>query len=434
MFLIMWRLDPGLTLLAIAVVPLMILALHRYARPMADRSYEQQEAEGEISTVVEETLSAIPVVQAFGREEAADRSFRTSTDRTLSTTLAATRVQFTFKILTGLATATGTAVILWLGANRVLEGHLTVGEILVFLSYLASLYEPLESVMYTSSTIQDAAGSARRVLVVLGSTPAVSDRPSAVPLPRANGHIRIEKVTFGYEPEWTVLRGVTLEAHPGETVGIVGPTGAGKSTLVGLVPRFFDPWSGQVCLDGRDVREIRLADLRAHVALVLQEPYLFPLSIAENIAYGRPGASGAEVEAAARAANAHDFITRLPDGYDTVIGERGATLSGGQRQRLSIARALLKDAPVLILDEPTSALDVETEAELLGALERLAAGRTTLIIAHRLSTIRHADRIVVLRDGEVAEEGTHDELLRREQLYARLYDLQMGSAAMPAGA
>jgi ATP-binding cassette subfamily B protein len=434
MFVIMWRLDPGLTLLAVAVMPLMIFALHRYTRPMVDRSYEQQEAEGKVYTVVEETLSAIPIVQAFGREDAADQRFRASTDETLSTTLATTRVQFKFKILTGFATAAGTAVIIWLGANRALDGRLTVGEILVFLAYLGSLYGPLESIMYTSSTVQDAAGSARRVLEVLASTPTVRDRPGAATLLRARGHVRIEGVTFGYEPERPVLRGVTVEAQPGETVGIVGTTGAGKSTLVGLVPRFFDPWIGRVCLDGRDVREIRLADLRAQVALVPQEPYLFPLSVAENIAYGRPEARQSEIEEAARAAGAHDFILRLPEGFDTVIGERGATLSGGQRQRLAIARALLKDAPVLILDEPTSALDAETEAGLLEALERLAAGRTTLIIAHRMSTIRHVDRIVVLRDGAVVEEGTHAALLERRAIYAQLYDLQHREPTrIPAG-
>jgi ATP-binding cassette subfamily B protein/subfamily B ATP-binding cassette protein MsbA len=221
-----------------------------------------------------------------------------------------------------------------------------------------------------------------------------------------------------------VLQNVTLEARPGETLALVGPTGAGKSTLAALIPRLMDPWEGRVLIDGQDVRAVQLASVRAHVALVLQEPFLLPLSIAENIAYGRPGASRDEVEAAARAANAHEFIARLPQGYDTIIGERGATLSGGQRQRLSIARALVKDAPVLILDEPTSALDAQTEALLLEALERLMEGRTTLIIAHRLSTIRNADRIVVLEDGRVAEQGTHQELLVKGGLFQNLYQRQ----------
>jgi ATP-binding cassette, subfamily B, bacterial len=427
MFAIMVRIDVGLTLLSLAALPLMVLTLRRYSRPMADRSYEQQEAEGVVYTVVEETLAAIPVVQAFTREEAADRRLRLATGGTIDATLAATRAQFTFKILTGLATAGATAAVLWFGANRALAGQLTVGEILVFLSYLGSLYSPLESLMYTFSTVQDATGSARRVLEVLTATPDVVDRPGAVALPRGHGYVSLENVTFGYEPGQPVLRGVTLEARPGETVAIVGSTGAGKSTLVSLIPRFVDPWEGQVTIDGRDVRDVLLRSLREQIALVPQEPLLFPLSVADNIAYGRPDASQAEIEAAARAASAHRFIERLPEGYETIVGERGATLSGGQRQRLSIARALLKDAPVLILDEPTSALDAETEAGLLEALEQLATGRTTIIIAHRLSTIRRADRIVVLRDGAVAEQGTHAELLGRGALYTRLHSLQHGS-------
>jgi ATP-binding cassette subfamily B protein/subfamily B ATP-binding cassette protein MsbA len=244
--------------------------------------------------------------------------------------------------------------------------------------------------------------------------------------------VRFEGVSFGYEPgRAAVLRGVTLEALPGQTVAIVGPTGAGKTTLAGLAARFFDPWQGRVTLDGRDLRDVTLASLRRQVALVLQEPFLFPASVAENVAYGRPEATRAQVEAAARAANAEEFVSRLPEGYDTVVGERGATLSGGQRQRLSIARALLTDAPVLILDEPTSALDAGTESLILQAMERLTQDRTTFIIAHRFSTVRRADKIVVLDRGQVVECGTHEQLLAAGQLYARLYELQVGSRSDP---
>jgi ATP-binding cassette subfamily B protein/subfamily B ATP-binding cassette protein MsbA len=281
-------------------------------------------------------------------------------------------------------------------------------------------------------SLQEIGASVDRVLELLDAEPEVKDRPGAVALPGVRGHVRLEGVTFGYEPGRPVLCDVSLEVLPGQTVAVVGATGAGKTTLVSLVARFFDPWAGRVTLDGHDLRDVRLRSLRDQVSLVLQEPFLFPFSIAENIAYGRPGASRAEVEAAARAANLHDFIARLPHGYETVVGERGATLSGGERQRLSIARALLKDAPVLILDEPTSALDAHTEQLLLGALRRLMEGRTTFIIAHRLSTVRDADRIVVLQDGQIAEAGTHAELLERAGVYARLYHTQAGSKARPA--
>jgi len=427
MFAVLWRIDATLALLALAVVPYMALVFRFYAKPMMDRSYQQQEVESRIYSLVEETFSAIPAVQAFGREEMNERNFKAATNDTLAATLALANVQLQFKILMGLATAAGTAGLLWLGTQHALNGKLSVGAILLFLSYLASLYAPLEAIMYSTSTIQGAAGSARRVQEILQTEREVEDKPGAIALTTAQGRVEIENVTFGYEPGRPVLRSLSLEVRPGEIVALVGATGAGKSTLVSLVPRFFDPWEGCVRVDGRDVRDVQLKSLRRHVAIVLQEPFLFPLSVAGNIAYGSPRAAMGDIEAAARAAGAHDFITRLPQGYRTVIGERGATLSGGERQRLSIARALLKDAPILILDEPTSALDVETERALLEALERLTAGRATFIIAHRLSTVRRANRIVVLENGAIAESGPHDELLARGGLYAKFFYLQFGA-------
>jgi ATP-binding cassette subfamily B protein/subfamily B ATP-binding cassette protein MsbA len=433
MFVVMWALDPGLTLIAAGVAPVLVWILRAYARPMIDRSYQQHEAEGRMYATVEQTLTAIPVVQAYAGETERERRFRRDASDALDAVVRTTNLQLVFKVLTATTTGLGTAAVVWLGARHALDNQLTIGTILVFLAYLAALYGPLEALMYASSTIQNAAGSARRVMEVLDSASEVAELPGAPGLVVGRGHVRLEGVSFGYEADRAVLRGVSLEALPGETVAIVGPTGAGKSTLVGLVLRFFDPWSGSVSIDGQDLRDVQLASVRGQVALVLQESFLFPMSIADNIAYGRPGASPEEVVEAAVAANAHGFISRLPDGYDTVVGERGATLSGGERQRVAIARALLKDAPVLILDEPTSALDAETEGLLLEALERLMVGRTTLIIAHRLSTIRNADRIVVLQNGRVAETGTHRQLLNTPGLYARLHAAQRnaGLSAVP---
>ncbi len=426
MFAILWQLDASLTLLSVATVPCMVFVFHRYAGPMEQRSYTQKEAEGQLYNIVEQTLVALPVVQAFGGEARAERQFHEQSQVVLRKTRQTTSVDLQFKFLMGLATVAGTSAVMYVGGLHVLGGKLSIGSVLVFLAYLRALYSPLEALMYSSSTIQGAAGSARRVLEILWTDLEVQDAPGAVSLPPLQGHVKFERVTFGYVADQTALDAVSFEALPGQTIAIVGATGAGKTTLVSLLPRFYDPRQGRISIDGFDLRGVTLRSLRQQVALVLQEPFLFPISIAENIAYGRPGASQAEIEAAARAANAHEFIAALPRGYETVVGEQGATLSGGERQRLSIARALLKDAPVLILDEPTSALDGRTEALLVEALQRLKRGRTTIIIAHRLSTIRHADKILVIDSGKVVESGNHDELMSARGVYHRLHTLQFG--------
>jgi ATP-binding cassette subfamily B protein/subfamily B ATP-binding cassette protein MsbA len=430
MFFVMWRLDRILSLVALSVTFFFVYLIRRLERPIAERAHEHQRLEGEMMALAEQTLTALPVVQAFTREEHEDERFRGLSQRTLTAYLRSLTTQLLFKTGIDGATGLGTAAILAVGGYRVLEGSLSLGSLLVFLAYLSSLFAPLETLAQLGAGLAAVAGKAQRVMELLDEQDAVHDLPAARPMPTHGTNkdvwVRLEDVTFGYDHGRPVLRGINLEARPGETLALVGPTGAGKSTLVSLIPRFFDPWQGRVVLNGIDARQFQIASLRARVAIVLQDPFLLPLSVAENIAYGRPGASHDEIVRAASAANAHEFIRRLPNGYQTVVGERGANLSGGERQRIAIARALLKDSPVLILDEPTSSLDAQTESQLLEALERLLDGRTTFVIAHRLSTIRQADRIVVLEEGRVVETGSRQELLAAEGSYHRLHQLQYG--------
>jgi ATP-binding cassette, subfamily B, bacterial len=422
---VLFSLQPTLTLIALSVAPLMAWSTHRFGRPIRQIAVLQREVEAELESHVQRTLRSIPLVVAFGQEERERMRFDRFADEAIRIHRKGAVAAGMYDFGGGFIPILGTAGVLWAGGTFVLQGSLTVGGLLVFVAYLTNLQTHLRSLIDVWSTLQRTGASVSRVMEVLEAEEEVRDVAGARPIERARGRIELEGVSFGYEPGHAVLRDVTLRVEPGQTVALVGATGAGKSTLVSLVPRFFDPWEGRVRVDGVDVRELTLESLRAQVSLVLQEPFLFPITVAENIAYGRPGATLEEIEAAAIAANADDFIRRLPEGYETRIGERGATLSGGERQRLAIARALLRDAPILILDEPTSALDAETEALVMEALGRLMRGRTTLIIAHRFSTIQRADRIAVLEHGRVAEFGTADELLANEGTFRRLQALQL---------
>jgi ATP-binding cassette, subfamily B, bacterial len=433
---ISWRMNPELTLYAMATAPVLTGSAFYFGRTLKHQGKLNREAQSRLVSFTHQALLALPMIRAFSAEERNRQRFLHLAEEATVQSQAGSLLRRRQSILNGVTLSLGTAVVLAVGGGKVLSGTLSVGHLLVFLAYQRSLQASFSGLLGCYVTLKSSESGIDRVLEIMDHEEQVQESADARPLPAvrpAGGHVVLEGVTFGYRPGRPVLRSVSLEVRPGETVAVVGPTGAGKSTLASLVPRFFDPWEGRVLLDGCDLRGARLGSVRERVALVLQEPFLLPLSVADNVAYGRPGATRGEVERAARAANAHAFIERLPQGYDTVIGERGATLSGGERQRLAIARALLKDAPILILDEPTSALDAGTEAEVLGALARLMEGRTTLVIAHRLSTVRGADRIVVLEGGRVAEVGSHQELMDRRGTYHRFHALQAAGGELAAG-
>ena len=424
MIVVMAQLDGTLTLLAIATAPLMVAVSFLLGKPLRAAARLKREIESHIQSHIQQTLTGIPVVQAFGQEERESLRFRGFADAVIRSQQRSALLGSINSLSSGLITTLGSGIILWVAARHVLGGVLSLGSIFVFVVYLNSLQGQMKVFAGLYTTLQGLSGSVNRAVEVLDAATDLPEKAHARPLHRSNGYVELESVTVGYEPECPVLTNISLQVEAGETVAIVGATGAGKTTLVNLIPRFMDPWVGRVLIDGQDLRDIQLRSLRSQIGLVLQESFLFPVSVADNIAYGCPHADRASIEDAARAANAHGFIAALPQGYDTVIGERGATLSGGERQRLAIARALLKDPPILILDEPTSALDSQTEQLILQALERLKKGRTSFVIAHRLSSVRRADRILVLSHGQIAEDGAHGELLARGGEYARMHEIQ----------
>ena len=429
MVAVMLQLDAGLTALALAVAPCMVAAAWVFRKPMRDAAHARRAIESQLQAHVHQTLTSVPAVQAFSREEIEQGRFAALTAAAISAHQRGALVGSVYALGSGLVTTLGTATVMWYAAMRVLDGRLTLGTVLVFLAYLTSLQWQLSTFATMYTTLQTAGAGVDRVMDVLTADDAVPERADAVPLPTVRGHVTFDHVHFGYHADAPVLHDITLDVAPGQVVAVVGPTGAGKSSLVALLPRFADPLAGRVLVDGHDLRDVTLASLRAQVAVVLQEPFLFPVSVAENIALGRPDATREDIVRAATAANAHAFISALPQGYDTVLAERGGSLSGGERQRVAIARALLMDAPILVLDEPTSALDSETEHAVVEALERLMRGRTTFIVAHRFSTIRRASTIVVIDGGRVVEQGTHAALMARHGRYRRMHDLQTGAPA-----
>jgi ATP-binding cassette subfamily B protein/subfamily B ATP-binding cassette protein MsbA len=423
MIAVMWKMNRPLAIAALVVAPLVAIGSIVAGKKLRTIAKARREIESGMQAHVQQVLSGIHVVQAFGQESREHERFTSFAGEAIGAFRRSVLVTNLSNLYTGLVLTLGTGAVLLLGARQVIAGHLLAGKLLIFLAYVNALQAQITTLVKTYSSLQSRRAEIDRVSEYLDWPREIADAPDAV-AHTIRGDVSFENVTFGYESHRPVLKDIQLDLRAGETIALVGPSGAGKTTLASMVARFNDPWQGVVRIDGVDARRIRVKDLREQVAIVLQEPFLFPVSIAENIAFGKPGASREQIERAAETANATEFIRDLPEGFDTIIGERGATLSGGQKQRLSIARALLKDAPILILDEPTAALDTLTERSILEAMRRLMEGRTTLIIAHRLSTIRNADRIAVLEHGRIVELGKHDELIQRGGLYAKFCNVQ----------
>jgi ATP-binding cassette subfamily B protein/subfamily B ATP-binding cassette protein MsbA len=423
MLVVLIPIDPLLTLLSLTIVPALFALIAVFNRRIATIATEVRERESLVYTLVQWAMSSVKVVQAFTKEEEEYGRFIGASRASLRATLSLYSWQTLYSAAVNTLIAIGTALVVYVGARSVLSGHLSLGQLVVFISYLAQLYVPVNQITQSWGLIAGARIGAQRCFEILETEADLKDGPRTFPPQGARGAVEWQQVSFRYRPEMPVLREVSLRVEQGMKVAVVGATGAGKSTLLSLLPRFFDPSTGRVLIDGVDVRDYRLKSLRQQIAMVLQPPLVFPISVRDNIAYGRPGADDAAIERAARLARIHDLIASLPQGYATVLGDN-ASLSEGEKQRLTIARAILRDAPILVLDEPTSALDVETEALVMEGIARLTEGRTTFIIAHRLSTVRSADLVLVLRDGVIAEQGGFAELLRRGGVFAELYNTQ----------
>lgn len=424
MLAMMLWLQWDFTLIALAVAPLLLLFVSRIRKAVKAATHEVRRRESDIVAVAEEGLQSIRVVKAFDREDMQERELAMAGQQAVDAALNARRVKSVVSPIVGVVVAACTAVVLWRGSALILAGAMTAGTLTVFISYLASFFKPVQDLAKLTNTIAMASVGVDRVNALLTAETSVEEKPDAIDAERIKGAISFERVAFSYDSETPVLRDVTFEVNPGQLVGVVGHTGSGKSSLVSLIPRFYDPSMGTVRIDGVDLRDYKLHELRRQIAYVLQDTVLFRGTIRDNIAFGRPEADHDEIVEMAKLANAHEFISEMPQGYDSPVGERGLTLSGGQRQRIGIARALIRDSPILILDEPTAALDAESERLVMSGLQRLMKDRTVITIAHRLSTIRDADSIVVLEEGRVVEQGTHTELLTAGGRYAELHRIQ----------
>ncbi len=420
MFYINWR----FTLIALSVAPVLFAVVYTYTRRIKKAAREVRKKEGEIVSVIQEVLTSIRVVKAFAREEYEQRRLEEESLESVDIALRARGLKAKLSPLVEIIVAVGTSLVLWFGAHMVLNGGLSAGSLIVFFFYLGKMYKPMQELSKMTDAYSKATVGYERIREVLETEREVKDLPGARPAPRFKGQIEFENVHFGYERDSPVLRDLSFRIEAGQVAALIGPTGAGKTSIISLIPRFYDPGEGQVKIDGKDIRGFTQKSLRQQISLVMQETVLFHAPVWSNIAYGKPGATRSEIMRAAELANAHEFIEKMPKGYDTIVGERGVTLSGGQRQRIAIARAVIRNTPILILDEPSSGLDAAAEKLVFEALARLMEGKTSIVIAHRLSTIRRADIIFVVKDGTIVESGKHEDLLQSGGLYSELYELQ----------
>jgi ATP-binding cassette subfamily B protein len=424
MICVMLYLNWKFTLIALSVAPALFLVVYSFTRRIKRASKEVRNQEGEVVSILQEVLSSIRIVQAFTREGYEQRRFEQESMESVETALRARSLKAKLTPIVQLIIAVGTCLVLWYGARLVLSGQLTAGALLVFFLYLGKMYKPMRELSKMTDAISKAVVGFERIREVFETEKEGRNFKGARKAPRFKGEIEFERVHYGYEKDRPILKDLSLKIEPGQVAALVGPTGAGKTTIISLIPRFYEPSSGTVKIDGEDVRGFKVKSLRRQISFVLQESLLFRATIWQNIAYGKPEATREEIMQAAQLANAHEFIEQMPKGYDTMVGERGVTLSGGQRQRIAIARAIIRAAPILILDEPSSGLDAASEELVFDALTRLMEGKTSIVIAHRLATIRRADVIFVINEGHVVESGTHQELLAQGGLYTKLYEIQ----------